>query len=71
MKRALFTLVGATAFALASYGLVELFAAWYGPRFVRSDADIGKAFMTALAFMAACLIAGGYLGYRWAGRGKT
>jgi len=68
MKRALFTLLGALIFALMSYGLVELFALWYGPRYIKSDSDIGDAFMTALGFMLICLIAGGVVGFRWAGR---
>ncbi|WP_431260596.1 hypothetical protein ACQ86G_11050 [Roseateles chitinivorans] len=68
MKRAFFTLLGAIVFALVSYGLVELFALWYGPRYIKSDSDIGDAFMTALGFMAVCLIAGGVVGFRWAGR---
>ena len=68
MKRLLFTLVGAALFAVASYGLVELFALWYGPRYIKSDSDIGDAFMVALGFMLACLVAGGVFGYRFAGR---
>ena len=68
MTRALFTLLGATVFALAAYGLVELFAAWYGPRYIRSDSDIGEAFMASLAFIVASLIAGGVAGFRLSGR---
>jgi len=68
MKRALFTLLGAVVFALVSYGLVELFASWYGPRYIKSDSDIGDAFMMSLGFMLICLIAGGIVGFKWAGR---
>ena len=68
MKRALFTLLGAVVFALVSYGLVELFASWYGPRYIKSDSDIGNAFMVSLGFMLICLIAGGIVGFKWAGR---
>ena len=68
MQRLLFAITGAIVLALASYGLVELFALWYGPRHIKSDSDIGDAFMTALAFMLICLIAGGVVGFRWAGR---
>jgi hypothetical protein len=68
MKRLLFTLMGAALFAVASYGLVELFALWYGPRYIKSDSDIGDAYMVALGFMLACLIGGGAFGYRFAGR---
>lgn len=68
MKRLLFTLVGAALFAVASYGLVELFALWYGPRYIKSDSDIGDAYMAALGFMLACLVGGGVLGYRVARR---
>ncbi|PIM55042.1 hypothetical protein CS062_00460 [Roseateles chitinivorans] len=63
MKRALFTIVGALLFALGSYGLVELSASWYGPRHIRSDSDIGDAFMASLVFMAICSIVGGALGF--------
>lgn len=68
MKRLLFTLLGAVLFALVSYGLVELFALWYGPRYIKSDSDIGDAFMASLAFMLAFLVAGGVLGYKLATR---
>ncbi|TXD78750.1 hypothetical protein FUT87_20570 [Mitsuaria sp. TWR114] len=68
MKRALFTLLGAVVFALVSYGLVELFASWYGPRYIKSDSDIGDAFMMSLGFMLICLIAGGIVGFKWASR---
>ena len=68
MKRLFFTLMGAALFAIASYGLVELFALWYGPRYIKSDSDIGDAFMVVLGFMLACLIGGGMLGYRFARR---
>ena len=68
MKRALFTLIGAIVFALLSYGLVELFALWYGPRYIKSDSDIGDAFMVALGFMLICLIAGGVMGFRMSAR---
>ena len=68
MKRVLFTVLGSVLFALVSYGLVELFALWYGPRYIKSESDIGDAFMGAFAFMLICLIAGGIVGYRWAGR---
>lgn len=68
MKRALFTFIGAIVFTLVSYGLVELFALWYGPRHIKSDSDIGDAFMVALGFMLVCLIAGGVIGYRFSAR---
>lgn len=58
--------IGAVVFAIASYGLVELFASWYGPRYIRSDDDITRAYMGSLVFMLACLIAGATMGFRLA-----
>ena len=66
MKKLFFSLSGAALFAVLSYGLVELFALWYGPRYIKSDSDIGDAFMWSLGFMLLCLIAGGVFGYRLA-----
>lgn len=66
--RILAATLGASVSAAASYGLVELYALWYGPRYIKSDSDIGDAFMGALAFMLFCLVAGGVLGFRCAAR---
>ncbi|ALV08379.1 hypothetical protein DES44_0512 [Roseateles depolymerans] len=65
-------LIGAAVFGVASYGLVDLFASWYGPRYIRSDQDIGQAYVWSLGFMLICLIAGAITGFRaarkWTGR---
>lgn len=67
-QRLLFAILGSVLFALVSYWLVELFALWYGPRYIKSESDIGDAFMWGVAFMLICLITGGIVGYRWASR---
>ncbi|SEK54124.1 hypothetical protein SAMN05216359_102140 [Roseateles sp. YR242] len=64
LLRVLGLVTGAAVFAIASYGLVELFASWYGPRYIRSDDDIGQAYMWSLGFMLVCLIAGAIVGFR-------
>lgn len=64
LPRVLGLVTGAAAFAIVSYGLVGLFASWYGPRYIKSDHDIGQAYMGSLAFMLVCLIAGAIVGFR-------
>lgn len=64
VKPVLFALAGAAPFAALSYLLVELFASWYGPRYIKSDDDIGDIYMISLVFMAVCLVAGAVLGFR-------
>ncbi|WP_343640420.1 hypothetical protein [Roseateles sp.] len=64
MKRLLFTILGAALFDRVSYALVELFALWYAPRYIKSDSDIGNSFMAALGLIVLCSIAGGVLGFR-------
>lgn len=71
MKRLLFALIGGALFGFASYGLVELVSSWYAPRYIRSDSDIGDAFMVSLGFMLMCVIAGAVLGYRRGGRRQS
>lgn len=56
--------IGAAIFVIASYGLVELFASWYGPRYISSDDDIGQAYMWSLVVMLVCLIGGAVVGFR-------
>lgn len=65
MKRVLAAGAGAVLFTVIGYGAVELFASWYGPRYIRSDSDIGDAYMIALAFILLSAIAGGVLGFKW------
>ncbi len=64
LLRILGLVTGVAVFAFVSYGLVELFASWYGPRYIKSDDDIGQAYMGCLAFMLVCLIAGAVTGFR-------
>lgn len=65
MKRLICALVGATLFGGLSYGLVELFASWYAPRYIHSDSDINDVYMASLCFMLVCVIAGGAFGFSW------
>ncbi len=73
LLRMLGLVIGAAVFATASYGLVELFASWYGPRYINSDEDIGQAYMWSFVILLVCLIAGAVTGFRvarkWTVRG--
>ncbi|MCW7540471.1 hypothetical protein OOT46_21845 [Aquabacterium sp. A7-Y] len=68
MKRLLYTVAGGALFAVLSYFLVELFAQWYGPRYIKSDSDIGNIYMISLGFMLVCLIIGAVFGFKLAGK---
>ncbi|PVY66993.1 hypothetical protein C8E08_4422 [Paracidovorax citrulli] len=40
------------------------FAAWYGPRYIRSDNDIGDLIMISLGVCCLAFMLGGWVGYR-------
>lgn len=65
-----YALCGAVAAGMLSYFIADLFAYWYGPRFIRSDSDINDAYMGCLIFMAISVALGAVMGYRRA-REKT
>jgi hypothetical protein len=54
---------GAVALGAAAYGLLDLFGSWYGPRYIRSDEDIGNVFMVMLAVQIAAIVGGAIAGY--------
>lgn len=62
MKRLLY-IVSA---ALLAYGLgyiaVSVFAYWYEPRFIKSDDDLGIAFVWSLGFLGVCVLIGALFG---------
>lgn len=62
MKRLLFIFGGAILIGVAVYFLIGIFAAWYGPRFVKSDDDIGIAYMYFLLVLLIGAISGGVAG---------
>ena len=66
-KLALAAVCGSVA-AVVSYYLVELFAHWYGPRYIKSDDDIGTIYMVSLVFMALCTVGGAVAGFVLLGR---
>ncbi len=56
-------------FAAAEYfGMFHGFAAWYGPRYIRSDNDIGDLIMISLGVCCLAFMLGGWVGYRLHGR---
>ncbi|AVS81776.1 hypothetical protein [Paracidovorax avenae] len=52
-------------FAAAAYfGMFHGFAAWYGPRYIRSDNDIGDLILISLGVCCLAFLLGGWVGYR-------
>jgi hypothetical protein len=62
MLRVLSISTGAVTFGLLAHGLVSVAAYWYGPRYIKSDADIGDAFMVALCILLLAALVGGFFG---------
>lgn len=63
LLRLAFILVGAGAAHVAVHLLATVFANWYGPRYINSDADIDQVFMGLLVVLVTATIAGGVLGH--------
>lgn len=59
MRRLIFFIVGAAIGYASGYLLVNIFAHWYEPRFIKSDDDIGVAYFYSLLFLAVTSIIGG------------
>ena len=70
MLRLLSISAGFVAFGLIAHGLLSAFAFWYGPRYIKSDADIGEAYVVALCTLLVSALLGGFVGNevfkRWA-----
>ncbi|MFD2298927.1 hypothetical protein QRO11_08825 [Paracidovorax citrulli] len=61
----LWAIFGGSLFAAAAYlGMFHGFAAWYGPRYIRSDNDIGDLIMISLGVCCLAFMLGGWVGYR-------
>ncbi|MCM5681408.1 hypothetical protein M8A51_17915 [Schlegelella sp. S2-27] len=65
MKALLATLAGAVLVGAAAYGLLSVFASWYGSRFIQSDADINAVYLPMLIVQVLLVLVGGYVGFRW------
>ncbi len=61
--RLAFILIGAGTAHVAVRLLGTVFANWYGPRYINSDADIDQVFMGLLGVLVIATVAGGVLGY--------
>ena len=62
MKRLLYVVAGAALAYAVGYIAVSLFAHWYEPRFIRSDDDIGIAFVWSLVVLVVFSVVGAVLG---------
>ncbi|WP_019701959.1 hypothetical protein [Paracidovorax oryzae] len=51
---------GALFAAAAYFGMFHGFAAWYGPRYIRSDNDIGDLIMISLGVCCLAFMLGGW-----------
>ncbi|SFD74767.1 hypothetical protein SAMN04489710_105321 [Paracidovorax konjaci] len=64
VKRVSRALCGALIAGALAHCVVEAFAHWCGPRFIRSDSDINAAYLWSLMTFAIFLALGAILGYR-------
>ncbi|AVS74870.1 hypothetical protein [Paracidovorax cattleyae] len=65
----LWAILFGSLFAVAAYfGMFHGFAAWYGPRYIRSDNDIGDLILISLGVCCLASMLGGWVGYRLHGR---
>lgn len=62
MRRLVFLLIGGALAYAVWVGLLHLFAPWYEARFVRSDDDIGVAYVWSLIALLTFICAGAYAG---------
>lgn len=62
MKRFFFILMGALTIGSVAYGVIGVFARWYGSRFIKSDSDINDIYIVFLGILALGVIGGGALG---------
>jgi tryptophan-rich sensory protein len=64
MKRALFIVTGAAAFAAVGFIMGSLLTNWYSDRFAKSDDDINTSVFVFMLIWPAFACIGGYLGNR-------
>lgn len=62
MRRLAFLLIGGASAYAAWAGMLHFFAPWYEARFVKSDDDIGVAYVWSLAVLLGLVCAGMYAG---------
>lgn len=60
--RVFFVIAGAIGLGSAFYTLIGPVGHWYELNFAQNDADLGRAYMVALAVQLATLLAGGWFG---------
>ena len=68
LKIIMMLLIGLVFAVMAYFGTCHVSAAWYGPRYIRSDNDIGDLIMISLGVCCLAFILGGWVGYRLHGR---
>ncbi len=57
-------LIGLVFAVIAYFGMFHIFAAWYGPRHIRSDNDIGDLILVSLGVCSLAFILGGLFANR-------
>ena len=57
-------LVGAAIAGFAAYWVLEAFGYWYGPRYIKSEEDIGNIYMVFLSLLMLAILGGAVLGFR-------
>ncbi len=58
-------LLGGLVFAVMAYfEMFHVFAAWYGPHYIRSDNDIGDLILVSLGVCSLAFILGGWFANR-------
>ncbi len=62
LKTLLASLAGAVTIGFIAYWVIAIFANWYGPRFIKSDEDIGNIYVVALSIQALSVVAGAFIG---------
>ena len=62
LARLFFIVVGALALAFIFYKLIGPAGQWFELNWAKSDSDLGRIFMVALAVQAISVVAGGWLG---------
>jgi hypothetical protein len=64
MKALLAALHGAALFGGAAYGLLSVFARWYGTRYTHFDADTYAVYLPMFIVQGLSVLIGAYVGFR-------
>ena len=62
VKRIISIALGAALFYGVGYLFIAMFARWYEPRYIKSDDEIGVAFVASLAVLFALTTLGAFVG---------